>query len=74
MAETLFRQWFVEEAGEDWGEGVFGDFVVVKRGGSPRPIQEYLSDTGLRWLKIIIFLILAILIVGCVEPPTRPSI
>jgi type I restriction enzyme S subunit len=31
---------------------VFGDFVVVKRGGSPRPIQEYLSDTGLRWLKI----------------------
>jgi type I restriction enzyme S subunit len=19
MAETLFRQWFVEEAGEDWG-------------------------------------------------------
>jgi type I restriction enzyme S subunit len=52
MAETLFRQWFVEEAGEDWGEGVFGDFVVVKRGGSPRPIQEYLSDTGLRWLKI----------------------
>ena len=29
-----------------------GDFTVIKRGGSPRPIQEYLSDSGLRWLKI----------------------
>lgn len=29
-----------------------GDFADIKRGGSPRPIQEYLSDSGLRWLKI----------------------
>lgn len=29
-----------------------GDYVSVKRGGSPRPIQEFLSDDGLRWLKI----------------------
>ena len=29
-----------------------GRLVTVKRGGSPRPIQDYLSDTGLRWLKI----------------------
>lgn len=29
-----------------------GDFIIIKRGGSPRPIQEYLSDSGLRWLKI----------------------
>jgi len=27
MAETLFRQWFVEEAGEDWGEGIISQFV-----------------------------------------------
>jgi len=27
MAETLFRQWFVEEAREDWGEGVISDLV-----------------------------------------------
>lgn len=26
--------------------------MEIKRGGSPRPIQDYLSDTGLRWLKI----------------------
>ena len=52
MAETLFRQWFVEEAKEEWRMIQFGDVVEVKRGGSPRPIQNYLSETGFRWLKI----------------------
>ncbi|MBN1577364.1 MAG: restriction endonuclease subunit S [Chitinispirillaceae bacterium] len=52
MAETLFRQWFVEEAEEGWETRPLGNLVTVKRGGSPRPIQEYLSETGLRWLKI----------------------
>lgn len=28
MAEALFRQWFFEEAGEDWEEGCLGDFAV----------------------------------------------
>ena len=35
-----------------WKSGVLGDYVTVKRGGSPRPIQEYLSNEGLHWLKI----------------------
>ena len=35
-----------------WSSAPLGDFVEIKRGGSPRPIQDYLSDTGLRWLKI----------------------
>jgi len=52
MAETLFRQWFVEEAKEDWEVRPLGELVTVKRGGSPRPIQDFLSETGLRWLKI----------------------
>ncbi|MEX2633656.1 MAG: restriction endonuclease subunit S [Balneolales bacterium] len=52
MAETLFRQWFVVEASEDWEVKKLGELVTVKRGGSPRPIQKYLSKTGLRWLKI----------------------
>jgi type I restriction enzyme S subunit len=52
MAETLFRQWFVEDAKEEWETKPLGSLVTVKRGGSPRPIQNYLSDTGLRWLKI----------------------
>lgn len=29
MAETLFRQWFVEEAGEDWKEGFLGDVINI---------------------------------------------
>jgi type I restriction enzyme S subunit len=29
MAETLFRQWFVVEAGEDWEEGVLGDVIEI---------------------------------------------
>lgn len=32
MAETLFRQWFIEEADEDWEEGVLGDFITPKKG------------------------------------------
>lgn len=52
MAETLFRQWFVEEAKEEWEVKPLGSLVTVKRGGSPRPIQDYLSNTGFRWLKI----------------------
>lgn len=27
MAETLFRQWFVEEAQEDWEDGKIADLV-----------------------------------------------
>lgn len=58
QAETLFRSWFEAyepwngEMPTDWRQGALGDFVTIKRGGSPRPIQEYLSDEGLRWLKI----------------------
>ena len=52
IAETLFRQWFVEGAKEDWEMGTLGELVLVKRGGSPRPIQDFLSDSGLKWLKI----------------------
>ncbi|MDD2200531.1 MAG: restriction endonuclease subunit S [Bacteroidales bacterium] len=29
MAETLFRQWFVEEAEEDWEEGFLGDVINI---------------------------------------------
>lgn len=35
-----------------WINGKLGDFTDIKRGSSPRPIQKYLSDSGLRWLKI----------------------
>ncbi len=32
MAETLFRQWFVEEASEEWAWREVGEFVEVLRG------------------------------------------
>ncbi|QEP43928.1 restriction endonuclease subunit S [Ectothiorhodospiraceae bacterium BW-2] len=35
MAETLFRQWFVEEAGEDWEEGVLSEEFDFTMGQSP---------------------------------------
>ena len=58
QAQALFKAWFVdfEPFGgvmpDDWKIDKLGAFVEIKRGGSPRPIQEYLSDNGYRWLKI----------------------
>jgi len=34
MAETLFRQWFMEEAGEDWEEVLLSDLIEIKGGFS----------------------------------------
>jgi len=58
MAQAIFKSWFVDfepfggTMPDEWREGTLGQFVSIKRGGSPRPIQDFLSDTGLRWLKI----------------------
>ena len=67
QAQALFKSWFVDfepfkdgkfvdsELGmipEGWKVIELQSMVTIKRGGSPRPIQEYLSETGLRWLKI----------------------
>ena len=58
QAQAIFKSWFIdfepfgEEMPCDWEKGKLGDFVEIKRGGSPRPIQEFLSDSGYRWLKI----------------------
>ena len=37
---------------EGWEIGKLGNYVVVKRGGSPRPIHDFLVDEGLPWVKI----------------------
>ena len=65
MAENLYKEWFIRfrfpgheqaefENGipKGWETKRLGDELEVKRGGSPRPIHEYISDTGLKWLKI----------------------
>lgn len=58
QAQSLFKSWFVDfepfggTMPKDWKNGKLGDFIEIKRGGSPRPIQEYLVPNGLNWLKI----------------------
>ena len=38
----------------DWEEKRFGETVLIERGGSPRPIEQYLTDdeNGYNWIKI----------------------
>lgn len=58
QAQAIFKSWFVdfEPFGgvmpDDWYIDKLGNFVEIKRGASPRPIQEFLSYTGYHWLKI----------------------
>jgi type I restriction enzyme S subunit len=40
MAETLFRQWFIEEAKEDWEEGKLGDLMEVKYGKDHKKLND----------------------------------
>ena len=48
MAETLFRQWFVEEAQENWEEGCLGDVSVnIRDGVKSANIQSYNKYIGL---------------------------
>lgn len=58
QAQIIFESWFIHYEPWDgvqpdkWTTAPLGTFVEIRRGGSPRPIQDYLSDIGLRWLKI----------------------
>ncbi|MBO7571570.1 MAG: restriction endonuclease subunit S [Bacteroidales bacterium] len=60
MAETLFRQWFVEESKEEWEEGKLGDEFNFTMGQSPRgdsfneegvgiPMYQGNADFGFRF-------------------------
>lgn len=42
------------EIPEDWEVKTFGDYASIMRGGSPRPIQNYLTTNsdGINWIKI----------------------
>lgn len=39
---------------DDWEQHKLSDWVLIERGGSPRPIDEYITDSpdGLNWVKI----------------------
>ena len=67
QAQALYKSWFIDfepfkdgkfiesELGqipEGWRIYTLNELMDIKRGSSPRPIQSYLSETGLKWLKI----------------------
>jgi type I restriction enzyme S subunit len=44
----------ISEFNDGWVEVTLGEVLEISRGGSPRPIQEYLTDSedGINWVKI----------------------
>lgn len=55
MAATLFRQWFVEEAQENWDVGMLKQYVDIGIGRTP-PRQEHQwfseNPTDVKWISI----------------------
>jgi len=52
MAETLFRQWFVEEANEEWEEIELGSVVETTSGGTPsRTNMGFYENGTISWVK-----------------------
>lgn len=51
MAETLFRQWFIEEAQDDWEEVSLGDCVECVTGVSYKSSDLNVSEKALVTLK-----------------------
>ncbi len=52
MAETLFRQWFVEETQDDWAFIKLGDAIETTSGGTPsRSKMEYYENGTIHWVK-----------------------
>ena len=49
-----YKQTEVGEIPEEWRVSRFEDLCCVLRGGSPRPIQNYITDSadGINWIKI----------------------
>lgn len=55
MAETLFRQWFVIEAGEDWEGKQLKELVDIGIGRTPPRIeQQWFTDnpSDIKWISI----------------------
>lgn len=58
QAQAIFKSWFVDfepfggNMPKDWKIGELGEYLEIKRGGSPRPIQNFIADKGYKWLKI----------------------
>jgi len=51
MAETLFRQWFVEEVQEDWKVIKIGDYLDVLLGGTPSTKNKDYWNGNIPWVN-----------------------
>ncbi|KXK19995.1 MAG: restriction endonuclease subunit S [Saprospiraceae bacterium] len=51
LAETLFRQWFVEEAKEEWEEITLYDAIELVGGGTPKTTVNEYWDGNIKWLS-----------------------
>ena len=49
LAETLFRQWFVEEAKEEWENSSLADIISVKGGTTPSTTAAEFWDGSINW-------------------------
>ena len=49
MAQTLFRQWFIEEAREDWEEVALGDLISIKGGTTPSTKEPKFWNGSIYW-------------------------
>lgn len=51
MAETLFRQWFVVEAKEEWEERPLSKCIKLIGGGTPKTSEERFWNGNVCWLS-----------------------
>lgn len=52
MAQTLFRQWFIEEAREDWEEVTLANLCkVITKGTTPTTLGHSFVDVGVNFIK-----------------------
>lgn len=49
MTETLFRQWFIEEAQEDWPETTIGEVFTLNGGSTPSTKNDDFWDGDISW-------------------------
>lgn len=49
LAQTLFRQWFIEEAGDDWEVGTLDEILTVKGGTTPSTKNSEFWNGDICW-------------------------
>ncbi|MBN2895328.1 MAG: restriction endonuclease subunit S [Campylobacterales bacterium] len=50
LAQTLFRQWFIEEAKEEWEDQSLFDSIILVGGGTPKTTVAEYWDGSIGWL------------------------